>query len=449
MDSDDRREIALWRVAVLGPLVSARLEHGERCALFAAAATRTHQRPDGCWVQLSARTIETWYYAYRQGGLQALMPKRRRDRGASRAIAPPVAELIVRAKKEKPRRSIRRIIRMLERAEVVPRGQLSHSSVHRLLQAQGRSARPVRGAAAERRSFLAEHAGDLWVGDVMHGPMVLTPDGTVRKSYLISQMDNATRFVLHSYFALSESAAAHEYGFKQALLKYGRPRAYYVDLGAAYIADSLKAITAELGIHLLHTQPRDCEAKGVIERWHGVWRAEIGDELPEAPMPLEELNSFHWAWLASEYHRRVHETTGREPFRHWLAEAEHLRPLPPGKDLDEVFLHRLKRRVRKDGTVRLSGGFYEVRPELVGQRVELRFDPHDPRAAPPKVFVDDVFACDSVPLDRLHNSVRRRRRPMGTPDPASPPLGLDPLQQIANEHYRRTRLPGSTHDAEK
>ena len=447
MDTDHRREISLWRVAVLGPLVSARLEHGERCALFAQAAARTHQRPDGRWVQLSARTIEAWYYAYRKGGLQALLPKRRRDRGASRAIAPQVAELLVRAKKEKPRRSIRRLIRMLERAGVVSRGQLSRSSVHRLLRAKGLSARPVRGAATERRSFIAAHAGDLWVGDVMHGPMVLPPDGTVRKSYLISQMDNATRFVLHSYFALSESAAAHEYGLKQALLKYGRPRTYYVDLGSAYIADSLRDIAAELGIHLLHTQPRDCEAKGVIERWHGVWRAEMGDELPETPIPLDELNSFHWAWLGSEYHRRVHETTGRTPFEHWLGEAEHLRPLPPGKDLDEVFLHRLKRQVRKDGTVRLSGDFYEVRPELVGQRVELRFDPHDPHVAPPKIFLDDAFVCDSVPLDRLHNSVRRRRRQPGTPDPASPPSGLDPLAQIAQEHYRRTRLPGGNHDA--
>ncbi len=191
--------------------------------------------------------------------------------------------------------------------------------------------------------------------------------------------------------------------------------------------------------------------RGVIERWHGIWRAEIGDELPEAPMPLDELNSFHWAWLGSEYHRRVHETTGRQPLAHWLAEAEQLRPLPAGKDLDEVFLHRLKRQVRKDGTVRFLGDFYEVRPELVGQRVELRFDPYDPHTAPPKVFVDDVFVCDSVPLDRLNNSARRRRRQLGTPDPASPPSGLDPLRQIATEHYRRTRRPGNpdTHDAEK
>ncbi len=92
--------------------------------------------------------------------------------------------------------------------------------------------------------------------------------------------------------------------------------------------------------------------------------------------------------------------------------------------------------------MRFSGHFYEVRPELAGQRVELRFDPHDPHAVPPEVFVDDAFVCDSVPLDRLRNTARRRRRQLGTPDPASPPTGLDPLALIQREHYQRTRWPG-------
>src|SRR5262249_4456483 len=160
---------------------------------------------------------------------EALYPGTRSDRGRSRAITPSVAELIVRAKREKPRRSINRIIRMLERARRVKPGELSRSSVHRLLRVAGISARPARGPAAERRSFIAEHAGDLWVGDVLHGPYVIAPDGKLRKSYLLSQIDDATRFILHSYFALSEDAEAQEYGLKQAILKYGLPRTYYVD----------------------------------------------------------------------------------------------------------------------------------------------------------------------------------------------------------------------------
>jgi putative transposase len=442
MRHDDKQAIALWRLGVLGPLTSARLEHGDRRRYFAEAASRTQQRPDGRRVAISARTIEAWYYAWRQGGFRALFPEDREDRGRSRAISADVAEQILRAKREHPRRSIRRIIRMLERAGLVRTGELARSTVHRLLAAQGVSARPLRGPATERRSFLPEHAGDLWMGDALHGPPAITPDGRVRKAYLLSQIDGATRFVVHSYFAFSEGASSQEHGFKQAILKHGLPRTYYVDLGSAYRAGSLVLICAELGIRLLHTGVQDCEAKGAIERWHRTWREEVGDELGESPLPIAELNAKHWAWLCAEYHTRKHDTTKRTPREHWLSEAEHLRLLPRHKNLDEIFLHRERRHVRKDGTVRFRGQLLEVRPELRGREVELRFDPEDTTACP-RVFVEDRFVCDTVPLDRVRNASRRRRRLQGEVSPDAEPSGLDPLALIEREHYRRVRPVGA------
>lgn len=434
--------MALWRMGVLGPLISARLEHGDRQTYFTEAAARLHQQPDGRTVKLSTRTVESWFYEYLHGGFAALHPKPRKDAGTSHVIPPEVAELLLRAKQEKPRRSIRRLIRMLERARKVQPGKLSRSSVHRLLATHGLSKRPLRGPPAERRSFLPEHAGDLCVGDALHGPPVIAPDGSIRKAYMLSQIDAATRYIAYSYFALSEAAVPHEYGFKQMLLTYGRPRTYYVDLGAAYIATSLRQICAELGIHLLHTEPRDCEAKGVIERWHRTWREEVGDELPEHPLPLAELNAKHWAWLSTEYHARKHETTGRVPREHWLDEVEHLRPLPPGMKLDEVFLHRAQREVRKDGTLRWKGGLLEVRPELSNRQVELRFDPTQEDVLP-RVFVEGRFVCDTTPLDRHRNASRRRRRNLGAPAPGLTPTGIDPLLQMEREHYERTRPVGA------
>lgn len=173
MDDEARHRIALWRFGVLGPLVSARLEHGDRRAWFRAAALRVHEHPSGRLVRLSARTIEGWYLAYRKGGLRALEPETRADCGQSRAISTEVADLLLRAKREKPRRSIRRLIRMLERAGAVREGELTRSSVHRLLASQGISSRPTRGPSAERRSFITEHAGDLCIGDALYGPLVL------------------------------------------------------------------------------------------------------------------------------------------------------------------------------------------------------------------------------------------------------------------------------------
>lgn len=442
MDDDERQRIALWRFGVLGPLVSARLEHGDRRAWFGAAAERVHEHPGGRLCRLSARTIEGWYLAYRRGGLAALRPATRADCGKSRVIGAEVADLLLRAKRERPRRSIRRLIRLLERAQVVRVGELSRSSVHRLLASHELSGRPLRGAAAERRSFILEHAGDLWIGDALHFSPVVAPDGRVSKAILFSELDCATRYVIESRFTLArgERPEDHEQGLKTALRKGGLPREYYVDRGPGYIAGSLRAITAELGIRLLHAGAGDAEAKGAIERWHRTWREEVGDELEGRLLTLGELNAVHWAWLEQEYHARIHDTTRRAPREHWLGEiaAGHVRPLERGRDLDEIFLHREQRTVRKDGTVSFHGRLLEVQAELCRRKVELRFDPHDAEARP-KVYLNKRFVCDTVPLDRVRNASRVRRTNLGEPDPRVKPTGLDPLALIERDHYARTR----------
>jgi putative transposase len=438
MDDDDRHKLALWRFSVLGPLVSARLGHGDRQVYFDLAAQRVHERPDGVFVRISARTIEGWYRAYLRGGFAALVPKARADAGKSRALDDDVVDLILRAKRERPRRSIRRLIAMLERAKKVESGTLSRSAVHRVLRAAGLSQQPRReGAAVERRSFLPEHAGDVWLADAMHGPRVVH-EGRLLKSYLLTQIDGATRFCVHSAFYLSENSVAHEHGLRQAFMRHGLPRTYYVDRGSAFIADSLRSICAELRVYLLHTAVRDAEAKGAIERFHRTWRAEVGDELPAQPLSLAELNAKHWAWLHADYHDREHSTTGRKPRAHFLGEDRFIRSVPPDVDLAKVFMHRARRTVRKDGTVRWRGGFIEVATDVRGE-VELRFDAANPLVLP-EVYVDGEFVCDTVALDLHRNATRRRRRIAAPVEAPLEPTGIDVLGDIERVHYERVHL---------
>lgn len=422
-------------MGILGPLISARLERGDLQEYFEEQARRVFEGPDGRLVTVTAKTLERWLYAYRRGGVKALEPRVRRDAGASRAIGAELAELVLKMKRDNPRRSIEQIIDALVRARKARRGELRRSSVHRLLRAANLSIRPPRDAPRERRAFLPRHASDLWLGDAMHGPLVIAPNGKPHKSYLLTQFDAATRYVPHSEFFLSEDARHHELGLRSALERHGLPRTYYVDRGAAYIADSLRTICADLGIHLVHTRPRDCQAKGAIERWHRTWRDEVEIELPTEPLPLHELNARHWAWLAERYHRRVHTTTGQAPLSHWLSELDHLRPGPGAAALDEVFLHRVERKVRRDGTVRWQGGHCEVPYELVGQTIELRFDPMHPYE-PPRVYVEGRFLERAAALDRRRNSDGRRRKlAQETPDVTAPP-GIDPLDLLMRDWDR-------------
>ncbi len=254
-------------------------------------------------------------------------------------------------------------------------------------------------------------------------------------------IDAATRFQVHSQFYLSEGADHHEYALKHAFYTAGLPRAYYVDRGAAYRSHSLRRICGELGIQHILTKKQDAEAKGAIERYHRTWRDEVGDELPQEPVTLDELNAYHWAWLRVEYHARKHETTGREPLEHWLDEGDFLRPVPRNLSLEEVFLRRAYRTVRKDGTVRFKGGLLEVPGELVGDRVELRFDPGDPDKSP-MVYLDGAFHSDTRPLDRIKNADAHRRVLPAEPAPDYEPTGLNPLALMAREHYELVRPAG-------
>jgi hypothetical protein len=168
------------------------------------------------------------------------------------------------------------------------------------------------------------------------------------------------------------------------------------------------------------------------------------------------LAAKHWAWLGSEYHARKHETTGRIPRDHLLADAHEIRAVSRDKQLDEIFLHRTTRKVRKDGTVRWRGGYLEVRAELSGASVELRFDPEDERALP-RVFVGGTFFCDTVPLDRLANMHRRRRRIAGDPSKEGKQRAFQPLARASGGQQAGTarvtrgsrRPPGPRSDASR
>jgi hypothetical protein len=279
--------------------------------------------------------------------------------------------------------------------------------------------------------------------DVMHGPRVLMPDGSERKAYLHLLLDSATRFVPAAAFRLGETASDLEAVLKEAILKHGLPRVLYLDWGAAQRSDSLALICAELGVRLLHCRPYDPESKAGVERIFRTVREELLDELGDRLVALAELNSLLWSWLSAEYHRRLHSGTGQIPLEHWLSQVDHLRPAPSSEVLDDIFLRRERRTVRKDGTVRFAGQLLEVRPELARCEVELRFDPERPSLMP-KVFVDGAFYCDTVELDVIRNSRRRRRRISPDESEAAterPATGIDPLRQIQAEHERRLAPP--------
>lgn len=214
---------ALFRLSVLGALVSREsLQRGELQQTIRELAQQSYTIPGSRRTHIGQKTIESWYYDWKRDGIEGLTPQARNDRGVSK-FTPEIREAILNTKRENPKRSIRQIKQLLESAGIAAKGVLSRSSIHRLLQTNGLSR--MTGSASlpeEKRSFCAEFAGSIWYGDVLHGPSVPTPKG-MRKAYLVSLMDDASRLVAHSAFCLGETALDIEGVLKQAVLKRGLP----------------------------------------------------------------------------------------------------------------------------------------------------------------------------------------------------------------------------------
>ena len=428
---------ALFRLSVLGPLVSReRLDRGELKRLIRELAAREYDIPGSRHSRLSEKTIEAWYYAWRRGELEALTPQPRLDRGLSK-LAPEVQAAIIQAKRENPRRSINQIRRLLEHSGQVAKGELSRSSIHRLLKSHGLSR--MSGSSSEpqeRRAYVAEHAGDIWYGDVMHGPK-LSLAGRLRKLYLVSLMDDASRLIAHSAFRPGETALDIEGVLKQAVLKRGRPSRMVLDNGAAYRAKTLQGICARLGIHLVYCRPYQPEGKGKLERWHRTFRDQFLSELdPTQIRDLDDLNARLWAWCETIYHHTPHAgLAGLTPLARYQQDLPRIRTLGTlAARLDELFYHRITRKVRKDAIVSYQGKRFEVPYELARQRVLLVVDPHTEQV----IGVEDENGQSlgaATPLDAVANAHRVRRKPTPLAYEPHAPTGLNAVEQAYREYH--------------
>ncbi len=434
--------LALFRLSVLGPLVSReRLERGEFKRLVTELAQREYAIPQSQRHRLGVKTIEAWYYAWRRHGLDGLVPKTRVDRGRSR-IEPALQEAILAAKRDNPSRSTQQILRLLQADGRLGAQSLSRSALHRLLQQHdlSRVAGTAAGQPEERRSFSAEFAGSIWYGDVMHGPRIAVKGplkGQVRKTYLVSLFDDASRLVAHSAFCLGETALDIEGVLKQALLRRGVPIKLVVDNGAAYRASTLQSLCARLGIHLIFCRPYRPEGKGKLERWHRTVRDQFLGELDERRInDLSDLNARLWAWLEQVYHRTEHGgLQGMTPLARYQRDLPRIRSLGArAAQLDALFHHRVQRLVKKDGTVSYQGQRFEVPFELSGRSIRLVVDPHAQRV----VGVEDDSGQSlgqATALDAVANSHRTRRKSTPTDPAIGTPQGANLIEIALARHY--------------
>ena len=87
------QSVALFRYGLIADLAQLKPGTGLYARIREKAAAE-HTIPGTTRTRVAAEMIRDWLKRYRRGGFDALVPRRRADRGRARAIPEPIAELL-------------------------------------------------------------------------------------------------------------------------------------------------------------------------------------------------------------------------------------------------------------------------------------------------------------------------------------------------------------------
>ncbi|MGC3998053.1 MAG: DDE-type integrase/transposase/recombinase [Anaeromyxobacter sp.] len=433
---DHAEAVARFRAELVGALTRRDLDHGQlRAVLRALSAERF--RPPGAEVTktISFTTLERWFYAYKRGGLDALRPAPRGDRGHGRELSPDQRTLLLDIRREHPSASVPLILRTLVADGRLQRDAVSESTIRRLYQANGLDRVPLRDGAGERvrLRWQAAEPGALWHADVCHGP-ALTIGGQSRPLRIHALLDDASRYILAIEARHTEREADMLQLLVKALRRHGAPDVLYLDNGSTYTGEVLRTACPRLGIALVHAQPYDAPARGKMERFWRTLREGCLDHLP--PMAsLHDVEVRLLAFVDRHYHVAPHASLmGRSPGTVYAARTRLADTLDEAK-LREALTVRERRRVRRDTTVSVMGKDWELdQGFLTGRVVTLAYSLLD--GAP--WIEHEGRRLDLHPVDPVANA-RRKRLPRRPGEAPTTTTDFDPTQTLLDAATGRRR----------
>ena len=376
-DDERARTDALFRYRVIATLLDTGATTPLRARL-AALAAQMHLHPSRGEIKVTTRTLWTWLSLFRKGGIEALRPRHRKDRGAIRALSTAVLDRAETLRRELPARWTSTVLDIMVREGTVPASTApDRSTVDRHLRSRGASRRQLRVLGEKRTIKMRfDDFGDLWVGDYHHGPKILAPGGRVVVAKLGAFIDHHTRYPVADRWYLAEDITGVRDTLLRAFLTWGPPRIAYVDRGACYRAEQLAYALAALGVRLVHSKPYYSQGRGVIERWWQLadaFQAEV--EAREELLTIHELNRLWEAFCTARYLDAIHSELGKTPAQAIATVTP--KPIDPGV-ARELFLVRADREVhKKDGCVSVEGRRFLCDSTLRGRNVTVRYDPRD------------------------------------------------------------------------
>lgn len=374
-DKQKPEEIAVNRYKIIAHILAALDEKAD--------ASKLAQLKEEVCLQngVSKRTLRRWLADYRVSGFDGLKPAKR-TAGKPGIISEELLAEAILLRREVPSRSIPQIIEILEMEGKVPVGTLKRTTLQDHLQKNGYSARQMKmyqGGGVAARRFQRRERGDMWHSDIKYGPFI-TIGGVKKQIYLVSFLDDATRYVVHGEFYSSLDQTIVEDCLRKAILKEGVPRRVYFDNGKQYRTKWMERACAILGIKLLYAKPYSPESTGKIERFNRTVESFLDEVALKSCKTLDDYNKYFNVWLTECYHTREHGGLNNiAPEVAYKSSMSPLRFVSP-ETVASAFMRLEQRKVDKSGCINFGGKKYEADPLLAGRTVDVAYDPSDTQA---------------------------------------------------------------------
>ena len=269
--------------------------------------------------------------------------------------------------------------------------------------------------ARHDREVLTRYAGELIQHDSSHH---LWAPAAREKWYLITSLDDYSRFILYAVLVKKETSWTHILALQTVILRYGLPYAYYVDSHSIFrFVQGRDSLWRKHNLLTDEANPQwkqvleDCQvkityalspqAKGKIERPYG-WlqdrlirtcvREDV-NQIEQAQQVLnQEVNRYN--------HRQVHSTTQEIPARRLQRALRENISLfreftvnPPFQSVKDIFCLRLQRTIDSYRRISLNNLQLKVNHATPGKTVNLRIYPLSPTLS------EIRFWCEQTLLD--------------------------------------------------
>ena len=303
-------------------------------------AGMTFMDEEGQQHRFTWRTIQTWYYRYKNYGVTAMDVSPRADKGRTRKVTPEeVLEAINTAlphfHKKTPNKSA--LYRFCIEKGLLHANQIALTTFCRFVR-EYELLKPDASENRRRLAFSMQYANQLWQADTMFGPHIGS-----RQAKLIAFIDDASRVLCHGEFSFDEDTNSMVKAIRAAFYKRGVPEQLLVDNGAIYRCQEITLICARVGCILRHTAVRDAAAKGKIERFF----RRVRDQFLVRSLDLgslDALNRQFTHWVEQDYNATEHSTLGMKPIDRFGVDLSRIRFLSPSEDTDELFYAEATRR---------------------------------------------------------------------------------------------------------